>query len=233
MKKFLLLLITLIAVNRAAQGEVHPYHLQFNEFHELKVVDAINVDYICDKTKAGRIEFDADSTVASSVIFTPGNGKLSISLAIRDTVYNNLPTIRVYSSFLSSVKNEGDSTVRVIAPAPCPEFQATLIGNGRLIVRDLEATEVKAKIISGHGSMTLSGNTTVAKLSTTGGASDIQADALKSKECSATVTGTGAIACWATEKLSVGGVGSGKVSYRGKPDISKKFISKVKLIPLD
>lgn len=216
-----------------AGAAVHPYHLQFDEFHELKVVDGVNVDYICDKEKAGRIEFEADSSVASAVMFNPGKGKLTISLATRDTVYTNLPTVRVYSSYLSSVKNEGDSTVRVIAPAPCPEFQATLIGNGRLIVRDLEATEVKAKIAAGHGSIILTGNVTVAKLSTIGGASDIQADALKSKECSASVTGTGAITCWATGKLSYGGAGSGKISYRGHPEISKKFLSKVKLIPLD
>ncbi len=216
-----------------AGAAVHTYHLQFDEFHELKVVDGINVDYICDKEKAGLIEFEADSTIASTVMFNPGKGKLSISLATRDTVYTNLPTVRVYSSFLSSVKNEGDSTVRVIAPAPCPEFQATLIGNGRLIVRDLEATEVKAKVTAGHGTIILSGSVTVAKLSTLGGASDIQADALQSKECSATVTGTGAITCWATDKLSYGGAGSGKISYRGHPELSKKFITKVKLIALD
>lgn len=233
MKKFLFLLISVIGLSQAELSAArYPYHLKFDEFHELKVVDGINVDYICDKEKAGNIEFEADSTVASAVMFTPGKGKLSISLAIRDTAYQNLPTIRVYSSFLSSVKNEGDSTVRVIAPAPCPKFQAKLIGNGRLIVHELEATEVVADIISGHGTITLSGNVTMAKLSVTG-AGDIQSDALHAKEGSATVTGTGAISCWVTEKLSVGGLGSGKVSYRDKPEIKKKFLSKVKLIPLD
>lgn len=232
MKKFLLLVFSFLSVCGVALAEVHPYHLDFNEFHELKVIDGINVDYICDKSKAGRIEFEADSSVASAVIFTPGKGKLTINLAVRDSAYRNLPTIRVYSSFLSSVKNEGDSTVRVMTPAPCPKFQAKLIGNGRLIVRDLEATEVSAEIISGHGTMVLSGTVTMAKLSVTG-AGDIQADNLKSREGSATVTGTGAISCYVTEKLSVGGLGSGKISYREKPEIKKKFLSKVKLIPLD
>lgn len=209
------------------------YELKFGEFHELKVVDGINVDYISDPSRAGTVEFMADQTTASSVIFEPGKGKLSISLASRDTVYTKLPTVTVYSSFLSYVKNSGDSTVRVLSPAPVPKFKAQLVGNGRLVARDIKATEVEGAIYTGHGIMVLSGETTMAKLNIAGGASQIQADELKANEVSCTVTGTGTVNCYAVKKLSVGGLGSGKVIYRGTPEIKNKLVSKVKVVSLD
>lgn len=41
------------------------------------------------------------------------------------------------------------------------------------------------------------------------------------------------IACFATKELSVGGLGSGKINYRGTPAIKTKLLSKVKLISID
>lgn len=154
------------------------------------------------------------------------------SLASRDSSYSALPTVKVYSSFLSSVKNEGDSTLRVFSPAPCPKFNIRLIGNGAIEVFDCKCTELNASIISGHGSISIDGNATTAKLSLTGGAGDIKASGFKASEVSAVVNGTGSISCHPLAKLSVGGIGSGKISYLGTPEIKKKFISTVKLIPL-
>jgi len=204
------------------------YTLQFNDFHELKVTDGINVTYRSDATRAGKIEFEARADVASAVIFTPGKGKLTISLASRDTSYSDLPVVTVYSSMLSSVRNEGDSTLRIISPAPVPKLSARLIGNGRIAMRDCQATETSAEIISGHGIIMLTGNTTTAKYNVMG-AGSIQADDFKAKEVSTTITGTGSVACYATDKLSVGGLGTGTVSYRGNPEIKNKFLSTVKL----
>lgn len=233
MKQLLILAAIMGQLLTAWAADRKHYELQFGEFHELKVVDGINVDYTCDPSRAGKIEFEADQSTASSVIFSPGKGKLSISLASRDTVYRNLPTVKVYSSFLSTVKNEGDSTVRVIAPAAGPKLSVKLVGNGRLIVRDVSATEVNANIVSGRGTIVLTGRTETAKLSLTGGAGEIQADEMSAQEVSATVTGTGAIFCHPGKSLSYGGLGTGKVYYRGTPAIKKKFLATVKLISLD
>lgn len=68
---------------------------------------------------------------------------------------------------------------------------------------------------------------------TVAGAGDIQADDLKAEDVSAVITGTGTIACFATKELSVGGLGSGKINYRGTPAIKTKLLSKVKLISID
>lgn len=232
--KQLLSILTLIACISSAFGaDIRHYSLKFDEFHELKVVDGINVTYKCEPSRAGEIEFDADASVASAVIFTPGKGKLSISLASRDSAYSNLPTVTVYSSFLSSVRNEGDSTVRVLAPAAVPKLTAKLIGNGHLVVRDCKCTEINASIISGHGVIMLTGEATTAKLSVTGGSADIQADDLRATEVSASINGTGAIACYPTKNLTYSGIGSGKISYRGNPTLKKKPLTTVKINSID
>lgn len=208
------------------------YQLKLNDFHELKVVDGVNVDYVCDASRAGLIEFDANVSVASAVIFEPSKQKLEIKLASRDSVYTSLPTVKVYSSFLSKLNNEGDSLVRVLSMAPEAKFQCRVMGNGSISLRNVKVNELKASIIAGHGTIAVFGTATTATFKVTG-AGHIQADDLQATDVSATVTGTGAINCYATGQLSVGGVGSGKIFYRGRPEIKKSFLSKVKLIPLD
>ena len=236
--KRLLLTLSLIAssislLQAQATQEVHRYEMKFGEFHELRTTDGINVEYYTDPSRAGLAEFFTDASLASAIMFQHKNGKLTISLASRDTVYTNLPTVRVYSSFLSVAKNEGDSLMTVNRPAPGPKFQAKVEGNGRLIVKDITTTQLTAEVITGKGSILVNGKATSGKY-TIAGSGSVKATELEPTDVSATVAGTGAIYCWPVKTLSVGGLGSGKVYYRGIPaDIKKKFISKVKVLSLE
>lgn len=236
--KRLLLTLSLIAssislLQAQATQEVHRYEMKFGEFHELRTTDGINVEYYTDPSRAGLAEFFTDASLASAIIFQHKNGKLTISLASRDTVYTYLPTVRVYSSFLSVAKNEGDSLMTINRPAPGPKFQAKVEGNGRLIVKDITTTQLTAEVITGKGSILVNGKATSAKY-TIAGSGSVKATELEATDVSATVAGTGAIYCWPVKTLSVGGLGSGKVYYRGTPaDIKKKFISKVKVLSLE
>lgn len=216
---------------QATAGDMNHYNLKLDDFHELKVVDGINVDYHCDPSRAGVVEFDASASVASAVIFEPGNGKLSIKLAASETPYVGLPTVHVYSSFLSGVSNEGDSLVRVISVAPGAKFSCRVMGNGTLSVRDVKASSVNATILSGHGLISIFGKCDNATLKITG-AGQIQADDLQAVDVSCTSTGTGTINCFATRRLTVGGL-SGKVLYRGTPEVKKRFLSAVKVKSID
>ena len=185
------------------------YKLKFHDFNELTVVDDINVDYICDPSKAGMVEFEAPKNLVSSIIFEPSKTKLSIKLAASDSVYRELPTIKVYSSYLTSVKNDGDSLVRVLSVADGPKFSCRVIGNGKI---------------------TVYGECKVANLKVTGSGT-IQAEELKSLEANCTAS-HGSIYCNAVEKLSVGGV-SGNVYYRGTPELKKRFLAHIKLTQLE
>lgn len=221
-----------IWLSASAQNIKH-YELTVDEFHILEVIDDINVDYTYDALRAGKVEFEAPEAYASAFTFASDkNGKLTIELAEPDKKLTELPTIKVYSTFLTKAVNEGDSTVRVLSIAPGATFTANLIGDGRLVVRDLKANTVNASILKGKGTLVAYGNANSASLSVTG-AGQIQADELQSKNVSCTLTGTGQIFCFPTETLNVKGIGSIKVFYRGTPAIKKSKFSNVKLISLD
>lgn len=232
MKRLILLLSVIIAaVNLHGETVKNHYSLKLNDFDELKVVDGINVDYICDASRAGDVEFEASKDVASSVLFEPSKNKLSIKLASRETPYTDLPTIKVYSRSLVNISNEGDSLVRVMSVVPTSKFSCRVMGNGRLSVRNVDATTIQVSILSGCGIISIYGRCSKAILKITG-AGQIQADDLQADEVSCSSTGTGSITCFPQQLLSVGGLG-GSVQYRGKPELKKRFISSVKIKPLD
>ena len=208
------------------------YELDVKDFSELKVTDAINVDYRCNPDSAGKAVFYATPEIASQILFVPGTNKLEIQLAPDESgVRRNLPVVTVYSSYLTFAENSGDSTVRVLSVAPGPKFRARVIGNGRMVVRNVKATQVDASIDTGKGSVVVYGEATSAKLTCTGTGS-IQADELKASTVKCSVWGTGTIGCWPQENLSVMGAGSGTVYYRGKPSIKNRSLG-VKLSALE
>lgn len=225
-------LFTLFAALVALTAQAEHFEMTFSEFHELKVVDAINVDYHCDPSMAGKVVFDCDPSKASLVMFEPSNEKLEIKLTLRDTKETGLPTIHVYSSFLTKVENDGDSTVRVLTMAPGPKFQAKLVGNGRLSVRGVEVTNLEAELITGNGIVAVSGKANNAQFKLIG-VGQIQADELQANVVKASITGTGTINCYPLESLTTSGMGPGKVIYRGTPKVSRSGLKMVKAVSSD
>lgn len=224
----LLLLCMVTVMNAAAQS--HHYHLQLADFNELVVLDAINVEYRCDPARAGLIEFDSDWDCVSSVIFENNKGKLTVQLAQRDLKQPGLPTVLVYSSYLTKVTNEGDSLLRVVTIAPQGKLTARLVGNGCLQADDIEVTTLDAAIVSGNGTMTLAGKAPNARLAITG-TGHIEAATLLTSDANCSITGTGAITVSVSDKLTASGIGSGNIYYIGSPKINKKFLATVKVNP--
>lgn len=226
------LFVTLLMILTGLTAAAEHFEMTFGEFNELQVVDGINVDYHCDPAMAGKVVFDCDPTKASLVMFEPSGEKLSVKLTIRDTKETGLPTIHVYSSYLTKVENDGDSTVRVLSTTPGPKLQAKLVGNGRLSVRDVKVTNLEAELITGKGMIAVSGAAKVAQLKIIG-AGQIQADELRADVVKATLTGTGTINCYPLEALNTSGMGPGKVIYRGKPKVTRSGLKMVKAVSAD
>ncbi|MDE7411941.1 MAG: DUF2807 domain-containing protein [Paramuribaculum sp.] len=225
-------LSTLLCTVATAQDIKH-YELPVGDFHILEVTDDINVDYICDAYRAGKVEYEAPESFASAITFSSDKkGKLTIELADRDKKLTGLPTVKVYSTFLSKAVNEGDSTVRVLSVAPGATFNASLIGDGRLVIRDLKVNSAEISVLSGKGTIVAYGTAASAYLSVTG-AGQIQADDLMCQNVRCTLTGTGNVFCYPTERLDVKGIGSIKVYYRGTPEVHKSRLSNAKIISLD
>lgn len=204
----------------ASAAEPQHYAIKVQEFNSLKVINAVNVDYRCDRDSAGLAVFDCDPSIASTLMFGNQDGRLTIQLATEGVAIADLPTVTVYSSFLTSVENSADSTVRVLSLTPTPKFSATVIGNGMLTVRGIDATKVDGSLKTGKGTMVLRGRCNEASLKFFG-TGTIQADDLEACLVNVTASGTGQIGVWPTQELKVKGMGSTTIYYRGDPKIKK------------
>lgn len=230
MKKILAFAVIALLASTAGADEL--YRLTVGEFSRLKVTDAINVDYRQSADSAGQVVFRADPSIASNIAFTPSGDELKINFTTDTRPRGQVPTVTVYSTFLTQVVNTADSTVRIMTVTPCPSFSAKQEGNGRIVVRNVQATRVSAKLMTGNGQVIVYGKADEASLSMTG-TGLIQADGLEAKNVKVSATGTGQVGCWATEELKVSGAGSTKVYYRGTPKVKKSFAVGVKVEPLE
>lgn len=222
-KTFVALVLFAQALGAFAQAP-EKFTVEVKEFDELKVVDGINVEYFCDPLKAGKVEFESTPQMASSIMFQPnGKGKLEVKLATRDTEYVNLPTVRVYSTYLTKVENDGDSTVKVMSLAAGPKFQAVLVGNGRLEVSGVSSARAEAKLATGKGVIVMSGKAETANLSLTG-AGRIEAFELDATDVGVKLWGTGLVQCTVQKQLNVSGMGTGNVVYKGTPTIRDRAV---------
>lgn len=193
------------------------YKLEVLDFTELKVTDDINVDYHCSADSAGWAYFTCDPSVSSMLLFTNNKSCLHIQVATDGIAPVGLPTIHVYSSSLSKVENASDSTMTITSDVPVKNFNGKVIGNGTLIVNNVEAVVFEASIATGKGHIVLNGcKAQRAKLSNVG-TGPIEAGGLVADDVKAILFGTGDVDCTVTGSLSVFGAGSGKVYYGGNP----------------
>ncbi len=234
MKYIISLLISLVTAYGTITAQSRQYKIQVNDFTKLKVTGSINVDYRQSADSAGYAVFNAPSDQVSLMVFTPKKDQLTIDFKPLEgyAVPVGLPTITVYSNFLTSVENSGDSLVRVLKQAPVPEMNAKVAGNGTLSLRDVNANKLNATLQLGYGNIVVKGETTVAAFKLVGTGS-IQALDLKASKISCFMAGTGYIECAPAQELTIKGAGSGKVYYTGQPLINDKYMIGGKLININ
>lgn len=232
MKTFTIsLLCVVIATLHANAQEVQKYELFVDDFTELKVVEGINVDYKCSADSAGYAVFEATADMASVLMFSNNKNCLEMQISTDGIDYTSLPRVTVYSRFLNKVENSGDSLVRVVSLSPTASLRARLIGNGRLVVRDIDVNTLDASIGTGNGIIVLYGSATSAKLSIVGTGS-IQADDFSADKIKCSLLGTGSIGCNPLSELNISGASSGKIYYKGSPKIKNRSLG-VKAYPID
>lgn len=217
MRHIFSLLSFLAAAIAMMAGEPADYKLEVLDFTELKVTDNINVDYHCSSDSAGWAYFTCDPDVASMLMFTNNKSCLHIQVANDGNVIEGLPTLHVYSSSLAKVENSSDSTLRVLSNVPVEKFVGRVVGNGTLVITNVDAGQIDASIDTGKGHIVIyDGKARKAKLSNTG-TGTIEAGGLKANRVKVMLFGTGDVDCTALESLSTFGAGSGKVYYSGNP----------------
>lgn len=233
MKKTVFLFILMIqatVISFAAKPET--YRLNVKDFAELQVLDNIDIIYRSNPDSAGFAVFTCTPATVSQLIFNNDKNKLKIQLSHDDVEVVEVPTITVYSNFLSSVENAGDSTVIVDSPAPGALLKARVVGNGTLVVRNIHATKVEGRLDTGKGLLDLSGVTRTADFRGIG-TGTIMADDLSVENGSVTILGTGPVYCTVSEELKVKGMGSGKVYLKGRPEVKNRSLGMIKVINVE
>lgn len=220
MKRILLLMIVLAMLPGVKAQVIQQYKVEIGQFDKIKVTDNVNVVYRCLPDSTGWAQYSGRTEFADAFILTPKEGTLRIQVSTQDVGNPDLPTLYVYSDFLTSVENSSTATLLVENPAPCAEFSAKEVGNGKILVEGVRANVVKGSISTGNGMVSISGSCrdAVFKMVGTG---IISCDRLEAQNVQCKILGGGTIGCWAVEKLSAKGIGSTKIYYKGDPIIKK------------
>lgn len=219
MKNFLIILSMLLPCV-AGWAQKQEYNLNVGQFDKIQITDNVNVEYICLPDSSGWVAFECEKALSDAFIFTNTKGKLKIQVVSEDVDISGLPTIRVYSDFVTSVENSSDSTLTVSCNGAVPSFTARLIGNGQIVVRNLKANDLTAAVTTGNGTINITGKSRDANYKMVG-AGIINAIAVDSENVKCNILGTGIIYCQADKKLDVKGIGSTKIYYKGNPEIKK------------
>ena len=227
----LLLLILITSVSGNIQAQTNTYRINVGDFTSLKVYDNATVIYKSNPDSVGYAVYEAEHKFANAFIFSNnGKGTLKVQVVTEDVNLDNLPVVYVYSTYLNEVESSSAAATFIDSPAPCPLVKARLIGNGKLIINNINATTTELHLATGNGTIVANGNCKKTKIKTVG-TGVIQADELESKEVHCSILGTGTIGCNPTELLKVKGIGSTKIYYKGSPEIKKNGGGK--LIPID
>lgn len=229
-----ILAITVIVAGIFAKAEtpLNRYELDINDFTQLKVASPINVNYVCNPDSAGKVVFYSTPEMASVISFANNKKKLTVEFTTKGVKYTDVPTVTVYSNFLTLAENQADSLLKIVNVASGPELKLRLMGGGRVVANDLRFNEISASITTGNGSIVVSGKCTVANL-TSYSVGHIQADNLEAETVKCKLLGTGEIGCWPSEELSVSfSGGSGTIYYRGQPKKIKNRSVNIKVLPM-
>lgn len=215
MKKTLILLFLSVVAALAAAAQENLYQINIGDFNELTVADDLPVVYRCVPDSAGVVVFRTNPAYVADLSFEIKNFKLRLQNDGErpDSVFG---TITVYSTTLNSATNWGNSTITVASLPPLTSFKAKVIGNGSVVVPKVQATKVTAVVQAGHGRVFIAGKTYSASLQLMSTGS-IEAGSLAAAVVRCRMYGTGSIDCMPSDELSVAGLTSGTVYYKGTP----------------
>ena len=196
------------------------YRLDVGRFDKVKITDNVNVIYKTVTDSIGTAVFTGEEEFANAFIFSNSKGKLTIQVNTEDVDNPELPTIYIYSDYITAVENSSDKTIIVNHSIPVPSFNARQIGNGEIIANGINATSVDAQLTTGKGIVKVSGKCTKATYKMLG-TGKIEAADMEAMSVQCSIIGTGDIYCWAEKELKTRGIGSTKIFYKGTPEIKK------------
>lgn len=113
-----------------------------------------------------------------------------------------------------SIAGSGDVK---LARVKCDDLETKIAGSGDIELTQVDTQTVQGSI-AGSGDIKLTGNALSAEYKISG-SGDIEAHNLKAERVTADIIGGGDITCHAVKSLKVRTTGSGRVGYKGNPEV--------------
>lgn len=209
------------------------YTLEIGQFEKLKVSTNVNIIYKNLPDSTGMARYVAPEGHDNLFLITNKNN-VTLRIQSQDTQWTKgvLPTLYLYSNFLTEVESSSDLVVDIESVAPCATFNVNQIGNGTIDVENVNCNNLSASITTGNGVINISGICVEASFRMIG-TGLIAADRLRADKVNCKILGTGSIGCWPIDNLNVKGLGTTKIYYKGKPDIRKSGGGKLFELPVN
>ncbi len=225
------MLLMVVAIAGVSMAIAEKYKIPVGEFSEISLNDNLNVVYSCNPDSVGFVVFDTKSGYAPYIMTECNKGRLRIQLDQEAVGLPDLPTVYAYSSYLMKAENLRDSTLTIRDIKPTSKVQLVIQGNGKISANGLDAVSLSLKIQSGKGSITAAGKCRSLEVVNIG-VGKIDALNVVADDADCRMVGTGAVYCPEVKTLTLRGLGTGKVYYKGTPRIDKKSLSTIKAFPL-
>lgn len=216
MKTRIFISLLMLCVVTGVMAQDASYTLNVQDFTELTVVDGVKVTYIQREDSSGYVHFRCAPELASQLTFTNLRNRLTIQTTADETPIAGIPEIFAYSAFIRHIENDGDSLVTVNTNSHLGHLKLSQIGNGSIKALNIDAEKIEAGVNTGCGTIDVAGKSKAAKLRNVG-TGKLDAAGLSTDVATVFLFGPGPVECNVSDKLTVYGMGLGRVFLTQKP----------------
>lgn len=219
----LLSLLTMTSCNMnttVGSGNVITHEIPVDMYNKIELEGSANIVYEAKPDADAYLQIETDDNIVPLVIIRVKDNTLQIT-----TKGNISPTrlvVHTNSPSLAGVESKGSSDIYLKGAIAGQELDIEQKGSGNVSADNLVYEKVEVDI-KGSGNMTLKGMTKSASIEISG-SGDINATGMVANNTKCDIKGSGSMTINALETLSVDIAGSGSVSYKGNPQITKMEI---------
>jgi len=211
-------------------GNIITHEIPVNIYNEIKVEGAIDVIYEAKPDEAAFLKVEADDNIIPLIDIKVKGRTLNIKA--RESINPSRFTVYTNSPSLKQVESKGASNISLKGSVAGDELKIEMKGTGNFEAENIVFEKAEFKL-QGAGNMEMGGQIHKTKLEISG-TGDIKASELAVDEVECKIKGSGNMEVNAIEKMSLEIGGSGTISYKGNPQITKQKIKgagSVKVLP--
>ena len=217
MKRFSILILSCLLM--ASFGMARNMVYKVGAFDQITVDGNIRVVYRSVPDSAGKAIYRSGTDYSRAIEINCKGGKLSIKEKSGHDL-GPIPTIYVYSDFLTKITNKNNAFLRAELSTRTPTLSINLYGDGEVECSGLDLSKVSASLYAGSGRILLEGSSEEADFSILG-SGEINTTGLEARTVKCNCIGKGEIKCAPIDLLDVKGVGKTKIYYIGNPKVKK------------